>query len=419
MDLLCGRTPEAMDLLRGRTPEAMTRSSSMQEGRRVAVTGVGVVSAVGIGKDAYWAGLCGPAPEGNREVRDFDPLICFDNPKEARRTDRFAQLALAAAQEALEHAGSITADPDRIGVIIGTGVGGLSTIESQVLTYHEKGPRRVSPFLVPVMMSNAAAAAVSMRHGYRGPCETVVTACAAGTHSVANAARLVASGRCDVVVAGGSEAAITPVGEQGFINMTATSTSRTSRPFDVDRDGFVMGEGSAVLVLEELELARARGATILAEVAGAASNADAHHITAPSPGGAGAVTCMELALTDAGISPEEVAQVNAHGTSTPLNDAAEAEALAKIFGLPGPPVTSVKGVLGHALGAAGALEAAACVLSIQNHQIPPTAGFQNPDPELPAIDVVKDEPRAWEPGPVISNSFGFGGHNGSLVITPA
>jgi 3-oxoacyl-[acyl-carrier-protein] synthase II len=392
----------------------------MQEGRRVAVTGIGVVSAAGIGVEAFWEGLCGPPPEGVRRVEDFDPTAYFDNPKEARRTDRFTQFAMAAAQEAFASAGSsLQPDPDKAGVIVGTGVGGLETVETQVMTFHAKGPRRVSPFLVPMMMANAAAAGISMRYGWRGPCQTVVTACAAGTHSIGDAARLVASGRCDAVATGGSEAALTPVGVQGFINMTATSSAGISRPFDAERDGFIPGEGSGILVLEEWGAAEARGATILAEVLGAASTADAHHITAPSPGGSGAITCMEIALADAGLTPSDVGHVNAHGTSTPLNDAAEAEAMAKLFGLPGPPVTSVKGVLGHALGAAGALEAVAAVLSLQKGLIPPTAGYQTPDPNMPAIDIVRDEPREWTPAPIVSNSFGFGGHNGTLVLGPA
>jgi 3-oxoacyl-[acyl-carrier-protein] synthase II len=220
------------------------------------------------------------------------------------------------------------------------------------------------------------------------------------------------------MLAGGAEASITPVALAGFGNMTALSSAGMSRPFDATRDGFVMAEGSAVLVLEELAHAEARGAPILGEVLGAASNADAHHITAPSPGGSGAVACMELALADAGVTPDQVRQVNAHGTSTPLNDAAEAEALVKVFGLPGPPVTSTKGVTGHALGAAGALEAAAVLLSIEHRLIPPTAGTTARDPELPPIDLVIGEARAWEPGPALSNSFGFGGHNGCLVIGP-
>lgn len=387
--------------------------------RRVAVTGVGVVAPCGIGADAFWSGLLGAPPEGERRVHDFDPTRYFDNPKEARRTDRFTQFALAAAAEALDQAGEPEAPPLRRGVWVGTGVGGLITVEDQVVVRHEKGARRVSPFLVPMMMANAAAASISMRYGWQGPCETTVTACAAGTHSIANGARLISSGRCDAVIAGSSEAAMTPTGIAGFANMTALSTTGVSRPFDRDRDGFVIAEGGAVLVLEEWESAKRRGATILAEVLGSASTADAHHITAPSPGGSGAIACMQLALEDAGVDPAEVRHVNAHGTSTPLNDAAEAEAIAKLFGTPGPPVTSIKGITGHSLGAAGALEAVSVVLSIVKGLLPPTAGYENPDPELAPIDIVHGEPRPWEPGPTLSNSFGFGGHNGCLVLGPA
>jgi 3-oxoacyl-[acyl-carrier-protein] synthase II len=390
-----------------------------QPGRRVAITGVGVVGPCGIGRDAFWAGLLRPQPSGERRVHDFDPTPHFDNPKEARRADRFTQLALAATAEALAQSGSLAADPDRIGVVLGTGVGGLETLEAQVVTFHEKGGRRVSPFLVPMMMANAAAAAVSMRYGLRGPCETAVTACAAGTHAIGNAARLIASGRCDAMLTGGTEAAMTPVGVQGFANMTALSTSGVSRPFDARRDGFVMAEGAAVLVLEAWDVADVRGATILGELVGAASNADAHHITAPAPGGAGAVACIELALSDAGLLPGDITQVNAHGTSTPLNDAAEAEAIVKVFGTPGPAVTSTKGVTGHALGAAGALEAAAVVLSMEHGLIPPTDGTEARDPALAPIDLVLGAPRPWTPAPTLSSSFGFGGHNGCLVIAPA
>jgi 3-oxoacyl-[acyl-carrier-protein] synthase II len=270
-----------------------------------------------------------------------------------------------------------------------------------------------------MMMANSAGAALSMRYGYRGPCETTATACAAATHAIGNAARLITTGRCDVVLAGGSEASMTITAIAGFNNMTALSSSGTSRPFDAERDGFVMSEGAAVLVLEDWSMAEARGATILAEVLGSASNADAHHITAPSPGGVGAVKCMKLALDDAGVEPPDIVQINAHGTSTPLNDAAEAEAIATLFGTSGPPVTSTKGVTGHALGAAGALEAAAVVLSMKHQLIPPTDGTKAVDPALPSIDLVVKEPRPWIPGPTLSNSFGFGGHNGCLVLGPA
>src|SRR3954452_19606909 len=349
--------------------------------RKVAITGIGVLACCGMGKDAFWAGLNGPPPEGERRIPGFDPTVYY-GPKEVRQVDRFAQFATAAATMALDDAGGVEAvrgDPDRSGVIIGTGVGGLETLEDQIVPRHEKGVRRVSPRLVPMMMANAGAANVSMRFGFRGPCETVVTACAAGTHSVGNAARLIALGRCDVALGGGSEAAMTPTGIAGFANMTALSSSGHSRPFDAERDGFVIAEGAAVLVLEELEHALARGARIYAVLMGAASNADAHHIPAPSPGGSGAARCMELAMADAGVSPSDIRHINAHGTATALNDAAEAEAISKVCGTPGPLVTSTKGITGHALGAAGAIEAAALALTIDKGLIPPTSGHEHPD----------------------------------------
>lgn len=390
------------------------------QGRRVAVTGIGVVAPAGIGKEAFWAGLLAPAPNGFRQIEDWDPAPYFDNPKEARRSDRVSQFTLAAAAEALEQAGEITADPARRGTFVGTGVGGIGTLEEQIEVRLTKGERRVSPFLVPMMMANAPAATISMRYGWQGPCENTVTACAAGTHAIGNAARMVADGRCDVVMAGGAEAPFTPTAVAGFGNMTALSNSGDSRPFDTNRDGFVMAEGAAILVLEEWEMALERGATILGEVLGSASTADAHHITAPSPGGVGAVTCMQLAMEDAGITPEQVRHINAHGTSTDKNDAAEAEAVAKVFGTDesGPLVTSTKGITGHALGGAGALEAVAVLLAMQHGQVPPTAGLVDPDPELPAINIVRDGPADWEPGPSLSNSFGFGGHNGTIVLGP-
>ena len=386
--------------------------------RRVVVTGIGVVASCGIGRDAFWRGLLSTPPEGERRVHDFDPSLYFANPKEARRNDRFAQFAVAAADEAIAHAGDLVADPTRRGVWIGTGVGGITTLEEQIIIHHEKGPRRVSPFLVPMMMANSGGANVSMRYGWQGPCENTVTACAAGTHAIGNGARLIMDDRCDVVMAGGAEAAMTPTSIAGFTNMTAVSSSGISRPFDRDRDGFVMSEGGAVIVLEELEMARSRGATIYGEILGSASTADAHHITAPSPGGAGAINCMEVALADAGLTPGDIVHINAHGTSTPLNDAAEAEAMFKVFAAPGPIVTSTKGVTGHALGAAGAIEAVALLLSMFHRLIPPTACFENADPDMPPIDLVVGEARPWTPGPSISNSFGFGGHNGTIVVAP-
>jgi len=390
--------------------------------RRVVVTGLGVLASCGIGKDAFFAGLSGPAAVGPQSVGAFDPAGWFD-PKEARQTDRFAQLSVAAAALALDDAGELGADPWRVGVIFGTGTGGLATIQEQMILLVAKGPRRVSPRLVPMMMGNAGAAAISIRFGLHGPCETVVTACASATHAIGQALRLVGDGRCDAVVTGGAEAAISrsggldPIGIAAFGNMTALSTSGHSRPFDRRRDGFVIAEGGGALVLEELGHAVSRGAHLYAELLGAASTADAYHITAPAPGGEGAVACMELALADAGIGAAEVAQINAHGTSTPLNDLAEAEAIEKVFDRPGPPVTSIKGVTGHSLGAAGALEAIASVLSIEGGLIPPTAGLEEQDPEI-HLDIVTGAARAFTPGPVLSNSFGFGGHNGCLVFGP-
>jgi len=390
--------------------------------RRVVVTGLGVLASCGIGKDAFFAGLSGPAAVGPQWVDAFDPAAWFD-PKEARQTDRFAQFSIAAAAGALDDAGELGADPGRVGVIFGTGTGGLATIQEQIILLVAKGPRRVSPRLVPMMMGNAGAAAISIRFGLRGPCETVVTACASATHAIGNAFRLVGDGRCDAVVTGGAEAAICqaggldPIGIAAFGNMTALSTSGHSRPFDRRRDGFVIAEGGGALVLEELGHAVSRGAHLYAELLGAASTADAYHITAPAPGGEGAVACMELALDDAGIRPGQVAQINAHGTSTPLNDLAEAEAIEKVFDRPGPPVTSIKGVTGHSLGAAGALEAIASVLSIEGGLIPPTAGLEEQDPEI-HLDIVTGAARPFTPGPVLSNSFGFGGHNGCLVFGP-
>ena len=387
--------------------------------RRVAVTGLGVVSSCGVGLDSFWDGLCASPTIGERRVTDFDPEPHFDSPKEVRRSDLCTQFAIAAADMAFENSGRPDLDPYRMGVMLGTGIGGISTLEDQIRVMIEKGGRRVSPFLIPMMMANAAPAAISMKYNLCGPAENVCTACAAGTHAITNAARLIATGRCDLMVAGGSEAAFTEIAVSGFTNMTAFSSSGISRPFDAERDGFVMGEGAGVMILEDFETAVNRGAVIYAEVLGGASTADAHHITAPSPGGSGAINCMQLALEDAELTPDQIGHINAHGTSTPLNDMAEAQAMAEVFDAPGPLVTSTKGITGHALGAAGALEAVAVVLAIQKGLIPPTAGFSSPDPEMPSINLVTGEPREWTASPAMSNSFGFGGHNGSLIIGPA
>ena len=387
---------------------------------RIAITGIGVVSNAGVGSELFWDALLTGVPNHGFSVENFDPLPFFEgNSKEARRADRFQQFALAAAHEATTQAGDFVTDADLAGSMIGTGVGGLGTLENQVGVLAEKGPRRVSPFLVPMMMANAASASVSMKYGLKGPCETIVTACAAGTHSIGRAADLIRSGKVKAMVAGGAEAALTPCGTQGFINMTAVSSKGISRPFDAERDGFMQSEGAGVLVMEEWEHAKSRGAKVLAEFLGSASTADAHHITAPAPGGNGAIRCMESAIADANLDPSDILQINAHGTSTPLNDAAEASAISNVFKDHQPFVTGTKGVAGHSLGAAGAIEAVAVILSMLHETIPLTHGTENIDPEFNSLNLVYTDSIMWKPGPTISNSFGFGGHNGSIVLGPA
>ncbi|MCU1451460.1 MAG: beta-ketoacyl-ACP synthase [Acidimicrobiales bacterium] len=403
----------------------------------VVVTGMGVKTPAGCDLETFWQTLlagrstAGPIIGFDTsdhpvtfacEVRDFDPEP-YLGVKEARRADRVAQLGFAAAADALADAGDLDTDPARCAVVAGTGVGGLQTLEAQERVFLERGAERVSPFFVPMMMPNAAAALVAMRSGFTGPNICVTTACAAGAHAIGEAARLVRDGSADVVVAGGAEAAVTPVALAAFWRMGALSgrsddPTRAARPFDVDRDGFVMGEGAAFVVLESLEHALTRGARIWGEVAGYGRNCDAFHITAPSPSGAGAAACMQTALEDAGVGPDGVSHVNAHGTSTPLNDEAEASAIVKVFGENGVAVTGTKGVTGHLVGAAGAAEAVASLLALNYGLIPPTANHERTDPAL-AVDVVAGEPRPAPAGPVLSNSFGFGGHNASLVLTPA
>jgi len=389
------------------------------QGRRVAITGYGVVAPCGLGKSAFWQGLNGPGLTSGRivEIADWDPSPYFANPKESRRADRVEQFALAAAAECFEHAGRPDVEEGRFGTIFATGVGGLRSTEEQIEVLIEKGERRVSPFLVPMMMPNAAGAAISMRYGLRGPNETITTACAAATHAIGYAARLISWGMIDACVTGGSESAGCKIGVASFGNMTALSTIGHSRPFSPERDGFVLGEGAAVFMLEEWQTAIDRGANIVGEVLGAASNADAHHITAPAPGGTGAIACMRMALHDAGLEPGDIGHINAHGTSTPLNDAAEAAAIEAVFGPRSVPVTSTKGVTGHALGAAGALEAAAVLLSMEHRLIPRTAGTTQLDDGF-EIDLVMNEPRPWTPSPALSTSLGFGGHNGALILGP-
>jgi len=382
-------------------------------GRRVAVTGLGALSCAGEGVAALWDALMKSDAPSSKRIGNFDASH-LGGPKELRRLDPFALYALVAADEAWRQSG-LSGPLEDAGSVVTTGIGGLQTVLKEIVVLQDKGPGRVSPFMVPMMMPNAATAAVSMRFGLGGPCETVTTACAAGTHAIGNAARLVASGRCSVAVAGGAEAVIVDIAEAGFRNMTALSKQDLSRPFDVDRDGFVMGEGAGILILEEWDHALERGATILAEVLGAASTADAYHITAPDPSGDGAIRCMELAMADADIRLEEISHINAHGTSTQLNDLAESVAMRHVFGDHVPPVTSNKGHLGHSLAAAGALEGVASVLTLQNQVIPPTAGTKVVDPAV-GLDVVIGAPRKADVEVVLSNSFGFGGHNGSVIF---
>jgi 3-oxoacyl-[acyl-carrier-protein] synthase II len=408
----------------------------MPDRHRVAVTGMGVKTPAGNDLETFWATLLSgqsaaavitrfdPSPLPVRfgcEVRNFDPAE-YLGAKEARRVDRVTQLGFAAAADALRDAGDVGADPARSAVIIGTGVGGLQSLEDQVAVYIEKGAARVSPFLVPMMMANATAGTIAMQFGWTGPNICVATACAASANAIGEAARLIRDGSADVVMTGGTEASMTPTAISAFARMTALSTrnddpARASRPFDADRDGFVMGEGAAALVVERWDRAVARGARIYGEVLGYGRNADAYHITAPSPGGEGATACMLLALEDAGLTPDAIKHVNAHGTSTPLNDAAESEAIRKVFGENAPPVTSTKGVTGHLIGAAGATEAVACLLAITRGKLPPTANLERLGDDI-ALDVVAGSARPFEAAPVLSNSFGFGGHNATLVLAP-
>jgi 3-oxoacyl-[acyl-carrier-protein] synthase II len=413
-----------------------TSSAVDHRGRpRVAVTGLGVKSPAGNDVASFWETvLAGRSMAANIErfdtsdlpvrfaceVQGFDAVEYF-GPKEVRRVDRNAQLGFAAGIDAFRDAGDTGADPARCAVVAGVGIGGLTTLEDQERVLIERGPTRVTPFLVPMMMPNATPAIVAMELGWTGPNICVATACAAGTHALGEGARLIRDGTADVVLAGGAEAVVTPIAIAAFARMGALSgrhddPASASRPFDVDRDGFVMGEGAAFLVLERLDRALARGARIYGEVLGYGRNADAHHITAPSPGGAGATACMQLALDDAGLAPSAIGHVNAHGTSTPLNDASEAEAIVKVFEGSPPPVTSTKGVTGHLIAAAGAVEAVASILAVRDGKAPPTANHQRVDAEM-GIDVIAGSPRNVT-GPVLSNSFGFGGHNATLVVGP-
>jgi 3-oxoacyl-[acyl-carrier-protein] synthase II len=398
--------------------------------KEVVVTGVGAITPLGVGADTLFdrwrAGELG-IEDGEAPCSSFDPLEFFTR-KEARRSDRFTQFALAAAREATAQAGwadDSPYEPNRIGCVLGTGIGGLGTLEANVNVLHEEGPEKVAPLAVPLMMGNAGSAAIAMRHDLRGPVFGIVSACAAGANAVATAVRMIQTGDADAAVTGGSEAALTPLARAAFAALDATSTSGVCRPFDVRRDGFIMGEGAGVLVLEDGEKARARGAQILATVRGVGQSSDAHHLTAPRADGAGAAAAIEAALADAGISADDVDYVNAHGTSTPLNDRSETVALKIALGDHAHeiPVSSTKSSIGHLLGAAGAVEAIATIAALRDHVAPPTLGLEQPDEGLD-LDFVPGlaKPLSMRDGQKaigISNSFGFGGHNAVLVLEAA
>lgn len=395
--------------------------------RRVAITGMGAVTPLGVGADALverWSAGESAIEDGLGRCQDFDPKEHLGI-KEARRADRFTQLAMLASAEALAQAGwedGLTVDPERVGCIIGTGIGGIGTIEDQHDLLRDRGAEAVSPLAVPMMMGNAAAGVLAMRHGMKGQCYGTVSACAAGAHAVGVALRMVQCGDADACVAGGAEAGITPLAQAAFAGMGATSASGESRPFDARRDGFIMGEGAATLVLESEESATERGAEILGFVSGYGATADAHHLTAPDPSGDGASRAIELALADAEIGPDGIDWVNAHGTSTPLNDRSETAALKRALGEERAhelPVSSLKSSIGHLLGAAGAVEAAVTVLALARGVAPPTVGWEERDEDCD-LDYVPGSARTLEsngrPLRAISNSFGFGGHNAVLVL---
>jgi len=398
--------------------------------RDVVVTGVGAVTPLGAGAhtlhERWAAGVCA-VDGGEAPCADFDPLSTMSR-KEARRADRFTQLALAAADEAMSGAGLTevgAVPPERIGSIVGTGIGGLATLESNQEQLLDRGASAVSPLAVPLMMGNAGAAAIALRYGLLGPCFGVVSACAAGANAIGSALRAIQSGEADVIIAGGAEAALTPLSRASFAALDATSHAGISRPFDVRRDGFVMGEGAGMLVLESAESAEARGARPLGRLAGYGTTCDAHHLTAPDPAGAGAARAISAALRDAGIGPDGIDYVNAHGTSTPLNDRAETVALKTSLGerAGAIPVSSLKSSIGHLLGAAGAVEAVATILALRDRIAPPTLGLEEPDPDLD-LDYVPGVARPFDvpegrPARAISNSFGFGGHNAVLVLEAA
>lgn len=408
--------------------------------RRVVITGIGVVSPVGNDLESFWESLKAGRSGITRytafdsekfdsqiagEVRGFEAAPFYKTPKDVKRTDRYTHLAVAASKMSLENSGLDLAaiDLDRAGVMIGSGVGGLQTMEDQVTKMALKGPDRTSPFMIPMMISNMASGFLSMEHGLRGPNMAIVTACATANHCMGEAWRIIKFGDADVMLTGGSEACIVPVGIAGFCAMRALSTrndepERASRPFDKDRDGFVMGEGAGVIILEEYEHAKKRGAKIYCELAGYGLTADAYHMSAPLPGGEGAARCMAMAMKHAKINPEEVDYINAHGTSTPVGDICETKAVKLAFGdhaRNGLLVSSTKSMTGHLLGAAGAIEMAASIMAMRDGIVPPTINLDNPDPECD-LDYVPHKAREKKVKVALSNSFGFGGHNSSVLI---
>lgn len=409
-------------------------------GHRVVITGIGLLTPVGHGVQNSWAALLagksGGAPIRNfeitddydvrfaAEVKDWTPDSVLDR-KEAKRTDRFAQFAIWTAEEAVVSAGlkdNDKVDLDRIGVIIGSGIGGITTFEDQARVMVERGPKRISPFFIPMFIPDIAAGHVSMRYGFRGPNYCTVSACASSAHAVGDAVRILQRGDADIMITGGAEATVTPMTIAGFANMKALSARNespetASRPFDGSRDGFVLGEGAGVVVLETLEHALGRGANIIAEVVGFGQSGDAYHLTAPAPEGAGAQLAMRHALADAGIAATDVDYINAHGTSTPMNDQYETQALKTVFGEHAYklPISSTKSMVGHLLGAAGAIEAGFCVQAIGDGVIPPTINYSTPDPDCD-LDYTPNTARTLAVTVALTNSLGFGGHNASLVF---
>lgn len=404
-------------------------------GIKVVVTGMGVVSPLGNDVETFWSGV----REGRSGIRKLDhietegltatiggvaPPVAPEgmDKKELRRQSSYALFAIEASDQAVRQSGLNIddEDPSRCGTIVGSGIGGLKSISDDSVKMHVGGARRVSPLMIPKGLANMASGVVAIRHGFRGPNKAVVTACAAGAHSIGDAADMIRAGKTDVMLAGGAEATVIPFGMAGFCAMRALSTrndepERASRPFDADRDGFVMGEGSGILVIESEEHAKARGAEILGEVAGMGESCDAYHITAPRPDGSGPISAIRNGLDQAGINPGQVDYINAHGTSTKLNDASESLAIREVFGADAPPVSSTKSMIGHLLGASGAVEALACLMAIRDSVLPPNINYETPDPECD-INIVANEAREADVSIVVSNSLGFGGHNASLVF---